>query len=111
MKSYRCSGDRVRSQLMRERVNQYSVELVSSSFFIAINCQIKEFVLDDFNLRVSHSRRGADQKSQSTTQSFSCSQYGFGYASQNARVFTRGGSELSINAIPQTRVECVVAYF
>ncbi len=34
------------------------ISIVSSSFPIAINCQIKELVLDDFNLRVSHSRSG-----------------------------------------------------
>jgi len=30
--------------------------MVSSSFSIALNCQIKELLLDDFDLHVSHSR-------------------------------------------------------
>jgi hypothetical protein len=32
--------------------------MVSSSFPIALNCQIKELLLDDFDLHVSHPRSG-----------------------------------------------------
>jgi hypothetical protein len=34
------------------------ISIVSSSFLIAIICQINELLLDDFDLRVSHSRSG-----------------------------------------------------
>jgi hypothetical protein len=39
-------------------VGERHISIVSSSFPIAHNCQIKELLLDGFDLRVSHSRSG-----------------------------------------------------
>src|SRR5215471_13593695 len=39
-------------------VGERQISIVSSSFLIAHNCQIKELLLDGFDLRVSHSRSG-----------------------------------------------------
>jgi len=60
---------------------------VSSSFPIDL-CQIKELLLDDLDLRVSHSRSGNPiTKVNQRVNRFHA--YGFGYAPQNARVFGR----------------------
>jgi len=85
--------------------------MVSSSFPIALNCQIKELLLDDFDLRVSHSRSGKPIKkvNQRVNRFHAISTVSDTH--HKMRVCLQGGGELSINAIPQTPVECVVAYF
>ena len=65
--------------------------MVSSSFPIALNCQIKELLIDDFNLHMTHSRSGKTIKKAINASIVSCHQYGFGYAPQNACAFTAGG--------------------
>src|SRR5215813_12797692 len=47
-------------------VGERQISIVSSSFPIAHNCQIKEPLLDGFDLRQSFAEWQADQKSQST---------------------------------------------
>jgi hypothetical protein len=70
------------------------IGIVSRSFPIALSCQIKELVLDDFYLRVSHLRSGKPIKKINQRvnrfHTLLCS----GYAPQNARVFGRLNSEL-----------------
>jgi hypothetical protein len=69
-------------------VRERQISIVSSSFPIAQNCQIKELLLDGFDLRVSHSRSGKPiKKVNQRVNRFH--KYGFGYAPQNARVFGR----------------------
>jgi len=67
---------------------------VSSSFPIAINCQIKELVLNDFNLRLSHSRSGKPLKKANQRVNLFHTLLCSGYAPQNARVFGRLNFEL-----------------
>jgi len=87
------------------------ISIASNSFLIAINCQIKELVLNDFNLRVSHSRSGKPIKkvNQRVNRFHAISTVSDTH--HKMRVCLQGDGELSINAIPQTPVECVVAYF
>src|SRR5262249_30558868 len=69
-------------------VGERQISIVSSSFPIAHNCQIKEILLDGFDLRVSHSRSGKPiKKVNQRVNRFH--EYGFGYVPQNARVFGR----------------------
>lgn len=83
--------------------------MVSSSFPIALNCQIKELLIDDFNLHMTHSRSGKPIKkvNQRVDRFHAISTV----SDTHHKMRERLQRVASINAIPQTLVICVVAYF
>ncbi len=90
---------------------QRQISVAPGSFLIAINSQIKELVLNDFNLRVSHSRSGKPIKKGNQRVNRFHAVNTVSDKHHKTRVCLREVSELSINAIPQALVQYVIICF